>query len=139
MNLNWIYCFIDHDPGLSQSQGEDEKKTFLGYAIVGGTRVHNTRKVKMESITGKVINLSCLYNRLQGMTDRRKARGKRYALATILPGMFLAKPCGEDKPSGIAEWVMLRGKWILSVPELKRKSMPSHHTYRRSLTISLLL
>ena len=87
----------------------------------------------MESITGKVINLSSLYNRLQGLTDRRKARGKRYALATILLGMFLAKLCGEDKPSGIAEWVTLRGKWIASVLGLKRKSMPSHHTYRRTL------
>jgi hypothetical protein len=57
----------------------------------------------MESNTGKVINLSSLYSRFQGLTDRRKARGKRYALATILLGMFLAKLCGEDKPSGIAE------------------------------------
>jgi predicted transposase YbfD/YdcC len=47
--------------------------------------------------------------------------------------MFLAKLCGEDKPSGIAEWVTLRGKWIASVLGLKRKSMPSHHTYRRVL------
>jgi predicted transposase YbfD/YdcC len=88
----------------------------------------------MESNTGKVINLSSLYSRFQGLTDRRKARGKRYALATILLGMFLAKLCGEDKPSGIAEWVTLRGKWIASVLGLKRKSMPSHHTYRRTLS-----
>jgi hypothetical protein len=32
-------------------------------------------------------------------------------------GMFLAKLCGEDKPSGIAEWVALRGKWIASLLE----------------------
>jgi len=51
----------------------------------------------------------------------------------ILVGMFLAKLCGEDKPSGIAEWVALRGKWIGQVLGLKRKSMPSHHTYRRTL------
>ena len=87
----------------------------------------------MESNTGKVLNLSGLYNRFQGLTDRRKARGKRYALETILLGMFLAKLCGEDKPSGIAEWVALRGKWIASLLGLKRKSMPSHHTYRRIL------
>jgi predicted transposase YbfD/YdcC len=87
----------------------------------------------MKSNTGKVINLSSLYNRFQGLTDQRKARGKRYALATILLGIFLAKLCGEDKPSGIAEWVALRGKWITSVLGLKRKSMPSHHTYRRTL------
>jgi predicted transposase YbfD/YdcC len=45
----------------------------------------------------------------------------------------LAKLCGEDKPSGIAEWGALRGAWLASMLGLKRKSMPSHHTYRRIL------
>ena len=87
----------------------------------------------MESNTGQVMDLSSLYHRFEGLKDKRKARGKRYALATILVGMFLAKLCGEDKPSGMAEWVALRGRWIAQVLELKRKSMPSHHTYRRTL------
>ena len=87
----------------------------------------------MKSNTGTVLNISGLYNCFQRLTDQRKARGKRYALETILLGMFLAKLCGEDKPSGIAEWVALRGKWIASLLGLKRKSMPSHHTYRRIL------
>lgn len=87
----------------------------------------------MKCNTGQVINLGSLYSRFQGLSDRRKAKGKRYALATILLGMFLAKLCGEDKPSGIAEWVALRGTWIASVLGLKRKRMPSHHTYRRTL------
>jgi predicted transposase YbfD/YdcC len=87
----------------------------------------------MESNTGQVMNLSSLYHRFEPLTDKRKAKGKRYALATILVGMFLAKLCGEDKPSGMAEWVALRGKWIAQVFDLKRKSMPSHHTYRRAL------
>jgi hypothetical protein len=64
----------------------------------------------MESNTGKVINLSSLYASFQGLQDRRKPKGKPYALATVLLGIFLAKLCGEDKPSGIAEWVKLRGK-----------------------------
>ncbi len=87
----------------------------------------------MESNTGQVINLGSLYHRFEGLQDKRKAKGKRYALATILVGMFLAKLCGEDKPGGIAEWVALRGIWIAQVLGLKRKSMPSHHTYRRTL------
>lgn len=87
----------------------------------------------MESNTGKVINMGSLYRRFGELKDKRKAKGKRYALATILVGMFLAKLCGEDKPSGIAEWVALRGAWIVQVLGLKRKSMPSHHTYRRTL------
>lgn len=87
----------------------------------------------MESNTGQVINLGSLYERFAGLKDKRKAKGKRYALATILMGMFLAKLCGEDKPSGMAEWVALRGTWIAQMLDLKRKSMPSHHTYRRAL------
>jgi predicted transposase YbfD/YdcC len=96
-------------------------------------QIQNTRKVAMESNTGQVINLSSLYHRLEGLKDKRKPKGKRYALATILVGIFLAKLCGEDKPSGIAEWVALRGLWIAQVLGLKRKNMPSHHTYRRAL------
>jgi predicted transposase YbfD/YdcC len=96
-------------------------------------QIHKQRKVEMESNIGQVMNLSSLYQRFEQLTDKRKSKGKRYALATILVGMFLAKLCGEDKPSGMAEWVALRGKWIAQVLELKRKSMPSHHTYRRAL------
>jgi predicted transposase YbfD/YdcC len=91
----------------------------------------------MESNTGQVINLGSLYHRFEELQDKRKAKGKRYALATILVAMFLAKLCGEDKPSGIAEWVALRGTWIAQVLGLKRKSMPSHHTYRRTLADSV--
>jgi len=87
----------------------------------------------MECNTGKVINLGSLYSLFQRLVDKRKPKGKRYALATILLGIFLAKLCGEDKPSGIADWVALRGEWIASMLGLKRKSMPSHHTYRRIL------
>lgn len=87
----------------------------------------------MESNTGQVINLGSLYHRFEALQDKRKAKGKRYALATILVAMFLAKLCGEDKPSGIAEWVDYRGIWLAQVLGLKRKSMPSHHTYRRTL------
>jgi predicted transposase YbfD/YdcC len=96
-------------------------------------QIHKQRKVAMESNTGQVINLGGLYHRFAGLKDKRKAKGKRYALATIMVGMFLAKLCGEDKPSGMAEWVALRGKWIAQVLGLKRSSMPSHHTYRRTL------
>ncbi len=87
----------------------------------------------MESNTGRVINLNNLYARFQSLTDRRKPKGKRYALATVLLALFLAKLCGEDKPSGIAQWVQLRGEWLAGVLNLKRKAMPSHHTYRRVL------
>lgn len=87
----------------------------------------------MECNTGKVINLSSIYACFQTLPDKRKAKGKRYALATVLLGIFLAKLCGEDKPSGIAEWVKLREKWITNLLGLKRDRMPHHNTYRRIL------
>jgi predicted transposase YbfD/YdcC len=87
----------------------------------------------MKCNIGKVINLGSLYTRFQKLIDKRKAKGKRYALATILLVIFLAKLCGEDKPSGIAEWGALRGAWLAEMLGLKRKNMPSHHTYRRIL------
>jgi len=100
-------------------------------------QIQNTRKVEMESNTGQVLDLGSLYQRFEGLPDKRHAKGKRYGLATILVGMFLAKLCGEDKPSGIAEWVAHRGKWLVEVLGLKRSSMPSHHTYRRVLADSI--
>ena len=85
----------------------------------------------MECNTGKVINIGSLYANLQTLADQRKAKGKRYALATVMMGIFLAKLCGEDKPSGIAEWVKHREKWITNLLGLKREQMPHHNTYRR--------
>jgi predicted transposase YbfD/YdcC len=96
-------------------------------------QIHNQRKVAMKCNTGRVVNLSSLYAGFQKLKDKRKAKGKRYSLGMVMMGIFLAKLCGEDKPSGIAEWVKLRGGWIAQVLELKRKEMPSHHTYRRIL------
>jgi len=87
----------------------------------------------MESNTGQVYNLVSLYDRFQGLHDKRKAKGKRYALATILMGIFLAKLCGEDKPSGIADWVRLREQWITKMLGLKRERKPHPNTYRRVL------
>ena len=73
--------------------------------LVCDAQIANTRKVKMESNTGQMIDLGGLYHRVEGLTDKRKPKGKRYARATILVRMFLAKLCGENKPSGIAEWL----------------------------------
>ena len=87
----------------------------------------------MESITGIIYDIGSLYAGLLKLHDKRKAKGKRYALATILVIIFLAKLCGEDRPSGIAEWAKHRGAWIAEVLELKRKEMANHNTYRRIL------
>jgi len=82
---------------------------------------------------GFVFDLKSLYGRLKELRDCRKARGKRYSLATILVIMFLAKMCGEDRPTGIAEWARHRRKWLIESLGLERKSMPHPNTYRRIL------
>jgi predicted transposase YbfD/YdcC len=49
----------------------------------------------------------------------------------ILVMMVMAKLCGEDTPSGIADWVKYRGEQFVELLKLKRKNMPHHSTYRR--------
>jgi hypothetical protein len=46
---------------------------------------------------GFVFDLKSLYGRLKNLQDSRKARRKRYLLATILVIIFLAKLYGEDR------------------------------------------
>jgi predicted transposase YbfD/YdcC len=45
--------------------------------------------------------------------------------------MSLAKICGEDNPSGIAEWAKHRTEFLCEGLKLERKTMPHHSTYRR--------
>ena len=78
-----------------------------------------------------VFSLGSLYDYLAKLPDRRKRRGVRYSLATILVLALLAKLCGQDKPSGIADWVQQRGRFLIDVLGLKRGRLPHHSTYRR--------
>jgi len=89
----------------------------------------------MESITQneRVFEVSSLYAHFQSLSDRRKRRGLRYELALILLLVVLAKICGEDQPSGIAEWAKHRAGMLVEELRLKRKEMPHHSTYRRIL------
>lgn len=80
---------------------------------------------------GVVFDMGSLYTRLQGLHDSRKPKGLRYQLLDILVMMVLAKICGEDTPSGIADWVKHRGEQIREWLKLKRERMPHHSTYRR--------
>jgi hypothetical protein len=49
----------------------------------------------------------------------------------ILTLIVLAKVCGEDKPSGIAEWVKPRMEWLCEVLQLAWKRMPHRSSYER--------
>lgn len=85
----------------------------------------NTREERV------VFDVGSLYAQLQELKDRRKPRGIRYPLVAVLVMMVMAKLCGEDTPSGIADWVKYRAESFVEMLKLKRKAMPHHSTYRR--------
>jgi len=85
----------------------------------------------MECTTEVVFDVGSLYSRFEELKDSRKPRGLRYRLVHILVMMVLAKLCGEDTPSGIADWVQHRSEQMIEMLKLKRKTMPHHSTYRR--------
>lgn len=82
---------------------------------------------------GFVLSLNSLYARCLRLTDRRKAKGKRFPLAVVLVAMVVAKLAGADKPQAIAEWVAERAALFVQTYALKHSEMPSQHTYRRML------
>lgn len=81
--------------------------------------------------SGIVFSLGSLYSYLAQLTDPRKRRGVRYPLATVLVLAILAKLCGQDKPSGIAEWAQHRRRFLVDALRLKCGRLPHHSTYRR--------
>jgi predicted transposase YbfD/YdcC len=89
----------------------------------------------MESNTqaGLVFDIGSLYAHFRTLSDKRKRRGVRYSLALILMIIMLAKICGENHPSGIAEWAKHRAEMLVDILKLKRKTMPHDSTYRRIL------
>ena len=89
---------------------------------------YNTRE------TGTIeFEVGSLYERLKRLSDRRKARGKRYELALILTLSVLAKLSGEDSVVGIAEWVKWREETLRSALQLQHAGLPHAATYRRVL------
>jgi predicted transposase YbfD/YdcC len=83
------------------------------------------------------FDVGSLFGHLQGLGDKRKRRGLRYSQALILMIILLAKTCGENHPSGIAEWGKHRTEMLVDLFKLKRKKMPDHMTYRRILADSV--
>src|SRR4029078_4065486 len=91
------------------------------------------KEVEMECnpSEGQLFDVGSLSAEFSQLSDSRKARVKRYPLAMILTLIVLAKVCGEDKPSGIAEWVKHRMGWLCEVLKLGWKRMPHHSSYER--------
>jgi predicted transposase YbfD/YdcC len=84
-----------------------------------------------------VFDLGGLLERLEGLSDRRGERGRRYELAPLLLLVVLAKLAGEDTPSGIADWVAARTAVLTSALRLEWARMPHHNTFRRLLAFVL--
>ena len=85
------------------------------------------------SAEGVVYDKGSVYERIQGLQDLRKARGKRYSLTTVLMVVLLAKLSGADTPTAIAEWGVHHQSEIEELLQIQPNRMPERSTYRRIL------
>ena len=82
---------------------------------------------------GLVIDINSLYDFLIRLTDLRDVRGIRYELVHILVFVVLAKLAGEDRLTGISEWVCHRREALARALGLSRSQAPHRTTYSRIL------
>lgn len=92
----------------------------------------------MEGSTGAmagavVSEVGGLWERLAGLTDARSRRGTRYPLPLVVTLVVLAKLGGEDRLSGIADWITHRRAALQRALGLALPRTPQHNTYRRVL------
>lgn len=90
-------------------------------------------------VTGVLYDVGSVYERLLKLTDVRKARGKLYRLETVLVIIVMAKLCGEDTPTAMADWAQNHREQLVELLQLPRPNMPSHHTVRRILAQGVYL
>jgi predicted transposase YbfD/YdcC len=95
---------------------------------------YSIRKIEREiNAEGVEYDGGSVFERFGQLTDIRKARGKRFRLETILTIIVMAKMCGEDTPTAIADWAKNHQEQILKLLQLKRPKLPHYNTYRRIL------
>lgn len=82
---------------------------------------------------GMLLAVSAMLAQFAAIPDRRHARGKRYPLPLLLLLIVLAKLAGEDRPSGIADWLHYRATVLHAALGLPWRRMPHHTTIRRVL------
>jgi hypothetical protein len=83
------------------------------------------------------VDLGSLYDYLARLEDRRDPRGVRYRLVHILVFVLLGKLAGEDRLTGIAEWVWHRKEALAQALGLPRPQAPHRTTYSRVLGATL--
>jgi predicted transposase YbfD/YdcC len=82
---------------------------------------------------GLVFDVDSLYAHLERVVDPRKPKGIRYRLATLLVLLLLAKLGGQDRPTGMAEWLRHREAGLVALLKMPRSRVPHLCTYRRVL------
>lgn len=78
-----------------------------------------------------VFSLQALAERLQTLTDKRKARGIRYSLDVLLLVAVLARLAGYSRLEPMADWARLRAAELAALLGLKRPTMPHQCTWSR--------
>jgi predicted transposase YbfD/YdcC len=111
------------------AKNKNPEKTMTDYTQVGRNQEIYT--------TGIIYDLKSLFAYLLRVVDKRKAKGKRYLLETLLTLVLLAKLGGEDKPMGITEWVANRVEQLVEMKVLHRAKAPCHMTFRRILNFTI--
>jgi predicted transposase YbfD/YdcC len=77
------------------------------------------------------FSLQSLIERLQTLTDKRKARGIRYQLDVLVLIAVLARLAGYCRVEPMADWARLRAAELASLLGLKRATMPHQCTWSR--------
>jgi len=88
----------------------------------------------LNACDGYVFEVDSVLAMLMALDDSRHARGKVYALASILLMMRLAKLSGEDSQRGMAQWLAERKAELAEVLQLTKVRTPSRTTLRRIVT-----
>lgn len=89
------------------------------------------------SAEGVIYDKGSVYERLHKLQDMRKARGKQYSLVGLLMVILLAKLCGEDKPTAIADWGKNHQQELIELLKWKKPKMPNESTYRRVMAYKM--
>lgn len=85
-------------------------------------------------IDANCLNLSELASYLNQLNDPRDRRGRVYELGPVLVMIIMARLAGQDKPSGVFEWIRYRTREIARQFRLSKERTPCLNTIRTILS-----